>query len=413
MWNINEIVMKRNLILGWVLMSVLASCARMDTKEYLRGVIEKMETIESVEYQCHVISWTPYEENPAFEVMRVCHEYANPVDTAFGASYVWFDPKDDMRIGGGYDGKVRMLVYPERKEIAIDDFSTNKLPFRQVGSFFNNVKSILRYAVETTDSITTSLVDEDSCWHYSLTIHEDKQVEFFGKAMYMPNEHLKRMGEDPTSHYEVWIRKSDNLPYKYYRKMSHDINSEECICPVYNQRSLADFNLYDYIPEDYEVRMYKDLKTKKQSENVYALQDKPAPQWTLTDTEERPYSLADVKSKVVLLNFTGVGCGACQVAIPFLKGLKEKYSSNKLELVAIESWTNRTSIRKAYAEKKELNYAFLGATEEVLNDYQTGRAAPWFFLLDENRIVRKIFYGYAEGRTDKEIEEALQTMLRK
>ena len=28
------------------------------------------------------------------------------------------------------------------------------------------------------------------------------------------------------------------------------------------------------------------------------------------------------------------------------------------------------------AKKKELNYPFLSATEEVLKDYQTGRAAP-------------------------------------
>ena len=34
--------------------------------------------------------------------------------------------------------------------------------------------------------------------------------------------------------------------------MSHDINLTECINPVYNQLSLADFNLYDYIPKDYE-----------------------------------------------------------------------------------------------------------------------------------------------------------------
>ena len=63
-------------------------------------------------------------------------------------------------------------------------------------------------------------------------------------------------------------------------------------------------------------------------------------------------------------------------------------------------------------KKKELNYPFLSATEEVLKDYQTGRVAPWFFLLDENRIIRKIFFGYSIERTGKEIEEVIEALLK-
>ena len=401
--------MKKHWILGLGLVMMLCSCGQPDTKEYLKEVIEKMESIQSVEYRSRHIAWEPYVADPLYDVVYTHHEYANPTDTAFGSSYVDFD--EEMRFDGGYDGKVKMIVYNDQKGVMIDDFSTNRLPFRTVSSFFNKVKSILVYAIETADSIETNLVDEDSCWHYSLTIHEEKQVEFFGKAFYMPNQRLIQMGEDPTSHYEVWIRKSDNLPFKYYRKMSHDINLTECINPVYNQLSLADFNLYDYIPKDYEVRHKKAMDSKKQTEKVYALQDKPAPQWTLTDIEDRPVSLADIKSKVVLLNFTAIGCGACQLAIPFLKELRNKYSAEDFELIAIESWSGKTSSRKGYVEKKGLNYPFLGATEEVLKDYKTGRAAPWFFLLDENHIIRKIFFGYSEERTSKEIEEAIEKLL--
>jgi len=54
---------------------------------------------------------------------------------------------------------------------------------------------------------------------------------------------------------------------------------------------------------------------------------------------------------------------------------------------------------------------FLGANEDVLKDYQTGHAAPWFFLLDDKHIVRKIFYGYSTERTGKEIEKAIEELL--
>lgn len=194
--------------------------------------------------------------------------------------------------------------------------------------------------------------------------------------------------------------------------MSHDINMNECINPTFNKLSLKDFNLYNYIPEDYEIRKYRVRSSKEAQEKTQVLLNKPAPEWTLTDTDDHSVSLKDIKSKVILLNFTGIGCGACQAAIPFLKELKGKYPTEDFELVAIESWSNRTSSRRTYAENKELNYLFLGATEEVLKDYQTGRSAPWFFILDENRMVRKIIQGYSLERTGKEISQAIDKLLK-
>lgn len=404
-------MMKKHWIIGLELVMMFCSCGQPDTKAYLKKVIENLESIESVEYQCRHIYWNGYVKEPIYDVIELCHEYANPKDTIFGSCYAEFIPEEGMRFDSGYDGNVKMTVYEEDKDVMIDDFTAEPMDFRPVNTFFNCTKNIFKYIIETTDSIETTLMDEDSCYHLKLTVHEDRTVNFFGKPVYFkpgPN-----MGIDSIfSQYDVWIRKADNLPYKYEERQAETTYIEECINPVYNKLSLADFNLYDYIPEGYNVFHKRPRDLKKEAERVYTLQDKPAPQWTLTDIEDRPVSLADIKSKVILLNFTGIGCGACQAAIPFLKELKTKYAPEDFELIAIESWSGKTSSRKGYSEKKELNYLFLGATEEVLKDYQTGRAAPWFFLLDENRIIRKIFWGYSEARTGKEIEEAIDRLLK-
>lgn len=400
----------------WILSTAIAligcSCSQQDTNSYLKEVIKNMESIQSAKYHSRSTTWSPDDKEPLFENVRVYHEYNNPKDTTIGACYAIFMPEDNMRFDGGYNGEVKLTVYKEQKGIIEDDFTTRPLPFRLAHSpFFNNIRNILKYTISTTDSIQTNLVDEDSCYHFSLTIFEDTQVEFFGKAVHMPQPPAE-FYVDPISHYEIWIRKSDNLPYKYYRKMAHDINMEECINPVFNELSLDDFNLYSYIPEDYELRQKQPYNAQKQKAQIYKLQNKPAPEWTLTDTEERLVSLQDIKSKVILLNFTGIGCGACQAAVPYLKELKSQYNTDDFELIAIESWSGRTSSRKSYAEKKELNYMFLGATEQVLKDYETGRSAPWFFLLDENRIVQKVFQGYSLEGTGKEISEAIDELLK-
>ena len=403
--------MKRHWIILAASVVLTCSCGQPDTDTYLKKVIKKMETIQSATYTCRATTWSPTDDEPLFSNTYFYQEYNNPADTTIGASFASFKPEENMRFEGGYDGKVRISTYHDKKGVIEDDFTERKLPFRPVNPpFFNYTRNILQYAVETTDSIETSLVDEDSCYHFRLTIYEDRQVEFHGKATYIPTPPPEFYVE-PTSHYEVWIRKSDNLPYKYLRKMSHDISQRECFDPTFNELSLADFNLYSYIPEDYEVRKYRSRSNRSQKK-VYDLQDKPAPEWTLTATQDRPVSLKDIKSKVILLNFTGIGCGACQAAIPFLKELKGSYAPEDFELIAIESWSNRTSTRRKYAESKELNYLFLGADEKVLQDYQTGRSAPWFFLLDENHIVRKVIQGYSLERTGKEIDEAVRMLLK-
>ena len=138
-------MMKKHWILGVGLIMMLCSCGQPDTKEYLKEVIEKMESIQSVEYRSRHIVWEPYVADPLYDVVYTHHEYANPTDTAFGSSYVDFD--EEMRFDGGYDGKVKMIVYHDHKEVLIDDFTVDPLPWRLVGSFFNTTKSILQYAI--------------------------------------------------------------------------------------------------------------------------------------------------------------------------------------------------------------------------------------------------------------------------
>ncbi|MEZ5010123.1 MAG: hypothetical protein R2744_00045 [Bacteroidales bacterium] len=54
-----------------------------------------------------------------------------------------------------------------------------------------------------------------------LTIHEEEQVEFFGKAYMPPSPYT--YGDNPSV-YELWIDKETDLPYKIRREMSHDIS---------------------------------------------------------------------------------------------------------------------------------------------------------------------------------------------
>ena len=381
----------------------------VDMRTYLKKVLSNLDKVESASYHEQSQSWQPGDTTAITNSFRFIKEYTNPSDSTIGASYVALNAKDTTRFEFGYDGKVKMISFHEHKGIMIDDFTTRKLPFRLVGPpFFCYSRNIIGYALSTGDSITTEWKDLGEAYYFKLVIHEDRQVEFFGKAYYIPKPPFD-LG-DPTSIYELWINKSDDLPYKVRREMSHQISANICSDVVLNQLSMADFNLYDYLPQDYEIRKYGE-KGKTTQLSARELIGKKAPDWMLKDMYENPVSLSNLKSKVLLVNLTGIGCGACHASIPFLNGLKEKFNADEFEVVSIETWGRKPHSLRTYADKNQINYRFLCGDEGSVKSYRTYGAAPFFFILDQDRVVRKVIQGYGMEKTDKEITDAIKALL--
>ena len=381
----------------------------VDMRTYLKKVLSNLDKVESASYHEQSQSWQPGDTTAITNSFRFIKEYTNPSDSTIGASYVALNDKDTTRFEFGYDGKVKMISFHEHKGIMIDDFTTRKLPFRLVGPpFFCYSRNIIGYALSTGDSITTEWKDLGEAYYFKLVIHEDRQVEFFGKAYYIPKPPFD-LG-DPTSIYELWINKSDDLPYKVRREMSHQISANICSDVVLNQLSMADFNLYDYLPQDYEIRKYGE-KGKTTQLSARELIGKKAPDWMLKDMYENPVSLSNLKSKVLLVNLTGIGCGACHASIPFLNGLKEKFNADEFEVVSIETWGRKPHSLRTYADKNQINYRFLCGDEGIVKSYRTYGAAPFFFILDQDRVVRKVIQGYGMEKTDKEITDAIKALL--
>ena len=208
----------------------------------------------------------------------------------------------------------------------------------------------------------------------------------------------------------AWEGRADGLPYKMRREMSHQISATTCSDVVLNQLSIAGLNLYDYVPQDYEIRKYGEQKKNTQPAATDLIGQK-APDWMLKDMYEKPVALSEFKSKVLLVNLTGIGCGACHASIPFLNGLKGKFNAGEFEVVSIETWGREPHSLRTYADKNQINYSFLCGDEGIVKSYRTYGAAPLFFILDQDRVIRKVIRGYRMGRTDEEITDAIKALL--
>lgn len=100
------------------------------------------------------------------------------------------------------------------------------------------------------------------------------------------------------------------------------------------------------------------------------------------------------------------------MAIPFLNGLKDQFKEEELEVVAIECWNRKSHSIQNYINTNKINYKLLEGSEQVIKDYLDGsRGVPYYFILDKDRVIKKVIYGYGKGQTDKEITGAIRELL--
>ena len=400
--------MKKQPIIALILMIFLfnACTENYTSTAYLEKVLNNLENIESATYTRIAENWNPGDTAASAIYHTYVKEYSNPSDTTIGSKFVVLNQNDSARLEFCYDGQMRALVYDDTKSIVLDSFTARPLPFRPLTPpFFNHVKSILSYAMETNDSISLDIKDLQESVYLRLSIYEEKQVEFFGKAFHMPLSPYN-FG-DNTSIYELWISKTTDLPYKVRREMSHNISVTTCEDFELNKIDIKDFEASNYFPDDYTIRSYGVRGAKRKKNELLG---KTAPDWTLQTADELPVSLTDLESKVLMIQFTSGSCGPCKASIPFLKELSANYNKEDFDFVAIESTSKNTNVLKSYMNRNDFEYKFLLSTKEVLNSYSIN-SFPVFFILDENRKIKNVINGYGEGTTDEKITDFINELI--
>lgn len=373
-------------------------------KAYLEKVLNNLEQIESATYLIKGEYWPLGDTVPAITQNRYVKEYTNLADTNIGASYVSLLQSDTSQMSFGYDGIRKAEVIKSSRRIIIDSFNLRKLPFRPVKPpFFNYVKKIIKYALETNDSISLNLEDLDDAVHLELRIYGGKPLEFFSKAYFYG---FAFVFDDDFSRYDIWINKSNDLPYKVIREQPYEIYSQTCSNIELNKLDIKDFALSEYFQDDYRIVPYSIGKRTKKSNFL----NKKAPDWILVNADNNTIALKNLVSKVILLQFTSVNCGPCKASIPFLKQLQSEYNLEDFDFVAIETHTKNSNVLKRYQHRNSFDYKFLMSNKETNKRYQV-QAVPVFFILDENRIIRNVISGYGKGTTDKEIRDAINELI--
>lgn len=136
-----------------------------------------------------------------------------------------------------------------------------------------------------------------------------------------------------------------------------------------------------------------------------------APDFSLTGTDGKILYLSQIKCKVTLIEFISKKCFACDMVIPDINKLYEKYRNKNVQIIGVLFNDEVEDILKLkeFIVSREIKFPVFIADVKVKKNYSVF-GFPNFFILNEKKQITQIYRGITKdtfGLLNKEIEKIL------
>ena len=128
-----------------------------------------------------------------------------------------------------------------------------------------------------------------------------------------------------------------------------------------------------------------------------------AADFTLADMQGKPWTLKDLRGKVVLLNFWEAGCLPCVHEIPALDALYVRFRAKGLVILAITGYDDATTLR-SFLRVNSVSYPVLLDSEHKVTDRFHVVGIPRSMVFDRNGKLTASAIG---SRTQEQFVEML------
>ncbi|MGD8535260.1 MAG: redoxin domain-containing protein [Candidatus Aminicenantes bacterium] len=159
------------------------------------------------------------------------------------------------------------------------------------------------------------------------------------------------------------------------------------------------------------LKLKKVASEKTLAELKETMLDSPAPDFALEDLEGQSISLADLKGKIVIIDFWATWCRPCIESFPGMKQAVEKYRDNEtVRFLFINSWERVEDWKKNATDFLiKNNYPFhvlLDTENKVITSFGV-EGIPTKFVIDKKGKIRFKSVGFS-GSTEQLVEELSQ-----
>jgi thiol-disulfide isomerase/thioredoxin len=113
------------------------------------------------------------------------------------------------------------------------------------------------------------------------------------------------------------------------------------------------------------------------------------PPVVMHDIDGKPLSPAELRGKVVIVNFWATWCPPCRAEIPDLVALQAKYG-DRLQIIGVSQDEGSIDVVRRFAAAQHMNYPIVMSTPEIEKAFPGISALPTSFVLDrQGRTVQR------------------------
>lgn len=133
------------------------------------------------------------------------------------------------------------------------------------------------------------------------------------------------------------------------------------------------------------------------------------PEFSVVDLQGRPLRSADLRGKVVLVDFWATWCAPCKQEMPGYQRLQDEYGSRGFQVVGLKfDVMPDTEDPLQFARKIGVRYPLAVASDPLKNSFGGIEGLPTTMLYDRQGILRKKVIGFEYTGV---IESALKPLL--